>query len=211
MSKLLAIRLSLITASAILAILRIIYSEHKFDLTTFTFILIVIVMVFLPKDISKYIPFIKSLKIGNVEIELREDINKISEKVENLKKKVAISENLVISDSIESDIEEIYHVSENSPRAALLLLSSKIEKEIKNRLKESSIEDSDRPMPIFHYLKKGVEAGIFPKEVYTPFKDFTTIRNKIAHGKDLDVTDATIYSLLDVGTDILEILSAKKM
>ena len=47
-------------------------------------------------------------------------------------------------------------------------------------------------------------------EILPAFQDFWSIRNSVAHGRALEVSDASVLSLVSLGTELLKVVSARK-
>ena len=91
----------------------------------------------------------------------------------------------------------------------MLLLSTKIEREIKKSLDEAGVVLPNKYISASEAVQKGVRAGIFSDEFSSAFRDFWTVRNRVAHAEGFDVSDNTILSLISLGTELLKVISPK--
>ncbi len=112
-----------------------------------------------------------------------------------------------MSKSLSPEVEEILHESSKDPRAALLLLSAKIESQVKKRLQEANLSTR---YPLGKAMQVGVDAGLFAQEILPAFRDFWAVRNRVAHAEAFDVEDSTILALVSIGTELLKVLSTAK-
>lgn len=160
------------------------------------------------KSLTHLLKFIKRLKIGAAELELRESIKDLEKVVERVQETEDLD--LTRKSDVIPEIEMILEESSKDPRAALLLLSAKIEQQLKHRLREAGIH-TKKYISMVNQVKLGVEQQIFPPSFLPAFMDFWAIRNKVAHGAAFDVDDAYIFSLISLGTKLLEIASTSKV
>jgi hypothetical protein len=101
-------------------------------------------------------------------------------------------------------------VLSGNPRAALLLLSTKLEDRVQSRLREASLQSDTNYISPHLAANLAVKAGLLPEETASTFRDFLTVRNKVAHDAAFDVDEATILTLVSIGIELLKIVSAKK-
>ncbi len=91
-------------------------------------------------QISEAIGRIKKGKFLGQEIELSEDLKKLQKSASEASREVASMPSLPIEEDIDSDFEEIdlikniIHEANRSPKAALILLASEVEKEARQTL-----------------------------------------------------------------------------
>lgn len=191
-----------------LIVARFVYPTLQVDSTTIWLIVIASLAFFLP-DLKAFTPYIKRVKIGDTEIELKDEIGKLSDEVD--KAKEAASQKLEIKDSKDLyraflEAESILEKVDKDPRATLLLLSSRIEKQLKLRLTEAGT-NIERVYSFRELSRLATSQGILPKEFAPALDDFITVRNRVAHGEAFDVNDNVIYSLISIGTKLLELVS----
>jgi hypothetical protein len=193
-----------------LIVARYIYPSVQIDTTT-VWLVAIAAIAFLFPEIKSFTPYIKRVKIGDTEVELKDEIEKLGNEVE--KAQESASQRLTITpmgpDLLDRSSFEIESVLENAlkdPRATLLLLSAKIEKELKNRLSETGI-NTERVYSFRELSRLAVEKEILSKESASALDDFGKVRNRVAHGEAFDVEDYVIYSLISLGTKLLQIIS----
>src|SRR6266849_4092445 len=67
-----------------------------------------------------------------------------------------------------------------------------------------------RAPPTRRAIEIGIEKGLFPPSAISAYHDFMGLRNKIAHDYAFQVDNATILSLISLGTELLKVLSTEK-
>lgn len=196
-------RTVLILACFGLIIVRWIWPTFQVDSTTIWLLVIAAILFVLP-DLKSLTPYIKRIKIGETEVELKEEIEKLDTEIKKASIAAETEENRVFSkDKVEltsKDIDKVIEEAGKDPRAALLLISSKLERRVRDRLEEANIEV--KRQSAVKLVETGVEQGIFPYEFNSAFRDFWAVRNKVAHGEAFDVNDDYILSLISLGTEL---------
>ena len=191
------------TVSLGLAIARLVWPDVKVDGTT-VWLVALAAAVFLLPEIADVIPYVKKVKMGPAEVELRDDIAKLNREVERVQ-----AERPGVN-PLPSEAEEVIREAAQDPRAALLLLSTKIEQAIRERARESGLLEGGRPLPLVRLLEAGIERQVFPKSILPAFRDFWAVRNKVAHGMQFDVSEQSVLSLISLGSELLRALSAER-
>ncbi|HEX6485022.1 MAG TPA: hypothetical protein VF043_39770 [Ktedonobacteraceae bacterium] len=144
-------------------------------------------------------------------VELKKDVKGVVKEVERAQDAIVQEQpELEITKAVSTDIDEVLHVATVSPRAALLLLSAKIEGQMRSRLQEIGYQPATNYALSLHAIDAAVAAGLIPKETASAFRDFMAVRNKVAHGAAFDVDEGTILSLVSIGIELLKVISAKK-
>jgi len=186
---------------------RLIWPHIQFDAVTIWLIAIAAFFLIIP-DPRALFPYIKRIKLWEAEIELKEEVKELGREVDKVQESVANKPGVELSKSLSPDVEEVLRESSKDPRAALLLLSAKIESQVKKRLQEANLNFR---YPLGKAMEVGVEAGLFPREILSAFRDFWAVRNRIAHSEAFDVEDSTILALVSIGTELLKALSTEKI
>lgn len=161
-----------------------------------------------PDFLFPYMKRIKRFKAWELELELGDLESKV-EKAEDENLEAEIPKN------ISPEVEEVLKEAAKDPRAALLLLASKIESTVRMRFEEAHMDITSgtiipRFPPTSRAIDIGVQQGLFPPTALSAYKDFQGLRNKIAHDYTFQVDNATILSLISLGSELLKLLSAKK-
>lgn len=195
----------LVAACLALVVVRIIFPNAQADTNSIWLVGIAALLLVLP-DLKSVAPYIKKIKVGDTELELKESIGNLEKEVEKAQGAAAQEKKASVSSNVPSEIEKVLEESSRDPKAALLLLSAKIEQQLRNRLEEADIS-TDRIFSTSQYVEVGVKEGIFPQDFLPAFRDFLRVRNSVAHGAAFDVDDSYILSLVSLGTELLRIAS----
>jgi hypothetical protein len=161
-----------------------------------------------PDFLFPYMKRIKKFKAWELELELSDLESKV-EKAEVENREAEIPRN------ISPEVEEVLREAAKDPRAALLLLSSKIETTVRMRFEEAQLDirsgsTTPRFPPTSRAIEIGIKEGLFPPTALPAYRDFQGLRNRIAHDYTFQVDNATILSLISLGSELLKLLSAKK-
>jgi hypothetical protein len=162
-----------------------------------------------PDFLFPYMKRVKRFKAWELELELSDLESKVEKaEVENLEAE--------IPKNISPEVEEVLREAAKDPRAALLLLASKIETTVRIRFEEAQMDIRSggailRFPPTSRAIDIGVQQGLFPPTALSAYKDFQGLRNRIAHDYTFQVDNATILSLISLGSELLKLLSAKKL
>jgi len=198
----------LVVACLALIVVRVIFPNAQADTNSIWLMGIAALIFILPdlKSVAPYINYIKKIKVGDTELELKESIGNLGKEVEKAQDAAALEKKTAVSGNVSFEIEKVLEESGKDPKAALLLLSAKIEQQLRNRLEEAGIS-TERVFSASRYVEMGVKADIFPQDFLPAFRDFWSVRNRVAHGAAFDVDDSYILSLVSLGTELLRIAS----
>jgi ribosome-associated translation inhibitor RaiA len=191
-----------------IALIRILMPS-RIDIIT-TILMIIAIFLLLKIDLKDgmetILKYIEKIKLGKFEIEFRNLIKRIDAELEKAKESIGERE-YKLPESTINHIDEIVREASKDPRAAFLLLSSKIERKVRERFVEAGIEEKDRFIPLSRMIEIGIRLGVFPKELLPSFRDFWAVRNRVVHGEAFEVEDSVIFSLISLGIEILKLLS----
>lgn len=183
-----------------------IWHKIQFDSITLWFIGIIAFFLMIPSP-QVIFPYVKRIKIWEAEVELKEEIKELEKEVEKAQDASISSTDSQKSSNIPTEVEDVLRESSKDPRAALLLLSTKIEHMLKVRLAKAEVPLDRRYTTASEAVRVGIKAGIFPPEFEAAFRNFWTIRNRVAHAEGFDISDNTILSLISLGTELLKAIS----
>ncbi|HNM37405.1 MAG TPA: hypothetical protein PKI33_10085 [Anaerolineales bacterium] len=194
-----------------LIVVRYFYPAVQIDAPT-VWLVVIAAIAFLLPELKSFTPYIKRVKIGDTEVELKDEIAKLGNEVEKAKqspppggKKTARKK---VTKKPEHTFDATIEKALNDPRATLLILSAKIEEELKKRLVEAGV-DIDRVYSLKNLSRLAVDNKLLSIESASALNDFSVVRNKVAHGEAFDVEDHVIYSLISIGVDILKLIMAR--
>jgi len=187
-----------------LIVARYIFPNVQIDTTTVWLVAIAAIAFLLP-EISSFTPYIKRVKIGDTEVELKQHKPKQPQKEQKPQHTKTPTKKNTSPNKKKTKVESVIEKALSDPRATLLLLSSRIEAELRNRLTESGV-NVERIYSLRELSRLAVEKKILSSESASALNDFATVRNKVAHGEAFDVEDYVIYSLISLGTKLLQII-----
>ena len=137
-------------------------------------------------------------------------MRRVVEEVKHIQEAIDNQTELEITKDVSSDIDDTLHMLSINPRAALLLLSTKLEDRLKSQLQEANLQsDTNYVSPRFA-IDMAAKAGLLSRETASTFRNFLAVRNKVAHDAAFDVDEATILTLVSIGIELLKIVSTKK-
>jgi hypothetical protein len=204
-------RWGIVTLCLGLIVARYYYPTFQLDSTTVWLVTIASIAALLP-DLSSLVPYVKRLKIGDAEVELKEEIAKLGSEVEKAqiseagkppkttakkprKKKTSANTQAIIQEALAN------------PRGTLLVLSGAIEQELRNKLIEAGVP-VERALGLRTLSRLAVENEILPRDSAAALDDFSVVRNKVAHGEAFDVEESALYSLISIGANLLQLIRA---
>jgi hypothetical protein len=174
-----------------LIVARIIRPNIQVDVITIWLVAITAIMFLMP-EIRSITPYIKRIKVGDTEIELKEqikeEVKELGKEVDHVQDTVTNKAEREIPRELMPDINEVLQTLSISSRAALLLLSSKIEQQVNKRLVEAGLKSEDKYFSFRSAVLKGVQAGLFPEEISSSFLEFINVR----HGSEQAQTNVTV-------------------
>jgi hypothetical protein len=192
-----------------LASVRMIWPKMQVDAISLWSLGIAAFILLVP-ELRIFIPYIKSVKFGQAELQLSEDIKDFGKEMESAE----IERPQVASlNEISPDVMKVLEMAVKNPDAALTMLATLLDAHIKQRFLESGLALELEYRDALRYpvkaLKAMVDKGIYSPSVLTSFNYFREIRNRVAHGLAFDVPDAIKQSIISIGTELLKILATK--
>lgn len=159
---------------------------------------------------------LRRLKKGEIlgnKIELSDRIDQLDQTVEVASSSIpikqfpeTISED---NDSIDNETKRIIEDSIRSPKAALLLLSSDIEREARHILASSGLLDGKNFVSFGKMMNMLVERGSMPNDLMGSVKMFWDVRNRLIHGIPTGVeSNDDMMRVIDIGSRLLKALKA---
>jgi hypothetical protein len=142
--------------------------------------------------------------------QIKNEVRSVVEEVEQIQESIDNQTELEISKDVSSDIDETLHMLSINPRAALLLLSTKLEDRLRSRLQEANLQSDTNYVSPRLAIDLAAKADLLSRETASTFRDFLSVRNKVAHDAAFDVDETTIFTLVSIGIELLKIVSAKK-
>lgn len=161
------------------------------------------------KEISEIIARLRRGKVLGQEFELSESLEKLDRSAVAAANEVASFPAPGTSASPEEpgtddEVRTILHEAARSPRAALMLLASDLEREARQLLASGGHHRGQRHVPLSQALK--ILSGGLPGHIPSSLKQFWEVRNRLIHGRDAEPED--ILRAIDSGITILKALRA---
>lgn len=162
------------------------------------------------KQIAGLLERLRKGKVFGQEIELSDSLSKLDESAVAVAKEVAAIPSVVPSiEKLEAtdEVREILREAVQSPKAALLLLASDLEREARQLLASVGHLNGQRYVPLSQAIAVlGKQFGGLPGHIPSSLKFFWEARNKLIHGGDASHED--ILRAIDSGITILKALKA---
>jgi hypothetical protein len=106
----------------------------------------------------------------------------------------------------EDAVRRILNEAARAPKAALLLLASEIEKEVRDLIAALGLAGGGRYVPLREAIQMLQEWGGLPAHVPSSVAMFLDVRNRLVHGRD--ASDDDVLRAIDSGVTILRALQA---
>jgi hypothetical protein len=148
---------------------------------------------------------LRRAKVLGQELDLDRDLDKLEARTEAI---VVASSALSTAEDFSSDAssafesdEPILRAATTSPRAALMLLSAELEREMRHLLATGG-HLTGQLANLRQMSQELVRVAGLPRETLEAMTEFTRIRNRIVHGQP-DVSDQEILRAIDIGLTLL--------
>lgn len=192
----------------LLVAIRMIWPHMEVDAVSLWFLGIAAFVLLVP-ELRIFIPYIRSVKIGQAELQLSEEIKNFGKEMESAK----IEKPKVGSlNEISPDVMKVLEMAVTNPDAALTMLATLLEAHIKQRFLESGLAsryDRDISQYPVEALRALVANNFYSSSVLTSYNYFRVIRDRVAHGLAFDVPDTLKQATISIGTELLKILATK--
>lgn len=196
------------TICMLIVFVRFIYPGLMFDIHSVYLILIAMLCILVP-DLAKLITRIRRIKIGDKEIDLGEEIDRVAEKAERLEIEVSSPNNQEFE---RSEQEPPPHLERylRDPRGGLIAIAVDIEERVQKLVQMQNPAESRRYISPVRGVEYLASQGLVSEELPTLMRDFWTVRNRAVHTSQIQVTEADILRLVDLGVRILDLLTIRK-
>jgi hypothetical protein len=173
-------------------------------------------LLFLVPQLESLVPLVKKLKIGEAEIELRDQANALAQTVEKSEESVpAVSTQRPQPEQVEERYErllntsveaQILDVAVRDKQAALMRLAIEIEKEIIVLHGVIGLRNQYKSGTFRELVEQLAQHGTISNDIKTGLLEFWKVRNQIAHSQLSD--ESILTSTLDSGIRLLRIIKA---
>lgn len=163
-------------------------------------------------QIASLLERLRKGKVFGQEIELNDSLNRLNESAVAVAEEIASLPQTSIKsfpnlEENNSDIKQILHETARSPRAALLMLASDLEYEVRQLLASVGKLNNSRYVPLSQSIKMlGKHFGGLPEDISSSLNLFLDARNKLIHGNEAMPED--ILRAIDSGVTILKALKS---
>lgn len=173
-----------------------------------------VVLFVFKNQLAEAIGRLKKGKLLGQEVELNDSLESLQRSASQLSEEVSAIPSSEVQNSDgneaqeddESNIKAIIHEAARSPKAALILLATDIEKEAKQTLASIGKLKGRKNVNLRQAINELDSHYGLPKHISSSLRLFWETRNKIIHGGETD--ERNILSALDSGVSILKSLQA---
>jgi hypothetical protein len=192
-------------------------SKVVLDWEAVSLLCVAVILMFVP-HLELFLPFVKSIKIGEAQIELRERAAKLAGAIEKLEEKLpeatanARDEGPIVGveqlkQLVDTDFEShILDLAAKDKPAALMRLAVEIEKELLILQGALGLRNESGARGFREVVKQLSDRGTIGPDLRKGLLEFRSVRNKIAHSGIYD--KAAVNSALDSGLRLLRLIKA---
>jgi uncharacterized protein YutE (UPF0331/DUF86 family) len=200
----------------IITLLHIFWPSHvQLDWPTITLLAISISLIG-ARELSKLLPFIKRLKLGEAEIELQETVQRLhketveaeedsAQQVSNHRQTVSVTKDYSRRES-EGSEDIILELASRDKETAVVRVAIEIEKELARLFRAAEL-GSQPPKSMRSMVDQLAAKGVLPKATAKAIIEFRNVRNKVIHPTHVDaVPESALASSIDSGIRLLRLL-----
>jgi hypothetical protein len=165
------------------------------------------------EEIRSLLRRIKKGKLFGQEIELEDSLQRLQEAAKKAATEVLPTEEFRLEENkhaliedISDPVNKILEETARSPKAALLLLASECEKEVRRLLVSTGWHGGQQIRSIRQGFDILSQLEVLPTSVASSVRLFSDMRNRLIHGQD--ATDDDILRAIDSGITILKALKS---
>jgi hypothetical protein len=185
---------------------RRVWPDFQIDALTVWLVVIAAVLFVLP-EVRSAMPYIKSVKVGEAEVQLRAQVAELGQQMDEAQATIAEKHPSGLSKHQVPDIGRLLQETCRDPRAALLLLSAQMEAFVERRLQEAGLPEGSRYTQLPHAVEAGVKAGLFPPELLLVCQHFWHIRSQVVHQGAFQADPGTTLALVSLGMELFKALT----
>jgi hypothetical protein len=190
--------------------LRIVFPWILIDEITIVFFSIIAIVLLIP-DIGGLIHRVQKFKLGGVELEIGERIQKLAENTESYAAKLKVPADTAQNGPSDELLERVFAPGAD-PRSSLILISLEIDKTVRRIADRALPADPhrSRPYSTTQQLRELVDAQAIDMAILRIYREFWGIRTRIKYDSDASFAANNIYWLLDQGVRLLRILKHRE-
>jgi hypothetical protein len=179
-------------------------------------LLAIFISIVAARELSKFLPMVKRLKLGDAEIELEGAVQKLHEEVEKAEESTGsemIVEAVRHADSVEArpggSEKDILDLASRDKESAVVRLVMEIEKDL-GRLFQQANLGARPPRTIREMVGQLVAKGVLSTETGKAIIEFRNVRNQVIHPTQGGaVPESVLVSAIDSGLRILRLLRSE--
>jgi hypothetical protein len=173
-------------------------------------LLVVVALVIIRKPLSELVPYLKRLKVGELEAEFEKSVREIRD---NLDRELLAKDKKAAAVIPQSELEDLTQLAEIAPNAAVLETWKTVELAAKKLIASRGYKlDYNTSMPyrlIERILRK---ANLVEMKKIKVFDELRRLRNKIAHAADFEISSVQAREYIGLANSLRAylLLEAKK-
>lgn len=166
------------------------------------------------RELSRFLPLVKRLKLGEAEIEMQESVQKLHRDVEKAEESTGpqvVPQDIQRADSFvgtggEGFENNILELASRDKESAVVRLVIEIEKELGVLFQKAGL-GSDPPRTIREMVNQLVSQKVLSPETGAAIIEFRNVRNKVIHPTQAGaIPESVLVSSIDSGIRILRLL-----
>lgn len=148
-------------------------------------LLVVIVLIIIRKPLSELVPYLKKLKLGELEAEFEKSVRQIKD---NLDQEPALKSKKTAALIPAAETERLYQLAEIAPNAAVLEAWKKLELAAKKLIAQMGYDLDYNIAAPYRLIAQILEkARLIELKKVKVFDELRKLRNKIAHAADFEI------------------------
>jgi hypothetical protein len=147
---------------------------------------VVVILIVMRKPLSELIPYLKKLKLGELEAEFEKTVRQIKDSMDE---EIMLENGEKASPLSPAEVKRMFKLAEIAPNAAVLEAWKKLELEAKQLIARRGYElDYDISTP--YLLIEGIleKARLIELKKVKVFRELRSLRNRIAHAADFEIS-----------------------
>jgi len=180
---------------------RLVFPKLDFDLISLTLLAIATLAILIDNP-EKLFKNTKRLKIGSLEIELKE----LDKEVEKIEEQTIIEHPKADTLSGTGKTQNNYYQISNDLSTETLRLSIEIEKSLRQIYDGYFHSEEKRPIAVTRLIETLKENKLIDNETYHLLRKFWSLRNKLIHDYSFEMDEKALVSFVDSGIRILNIV-----
>lgn len=149
-------------------------------------LLVVIILIIIRKPLSELVPYLKKLKLGELEAEFEKTVRQIKD---NMDQEPALKSKKTAALIPPAETERLYQLAEIAPNAAVLEAWKKLELAAKELIARRGYELDYNIAAPYRLIERILEkTQLIELKKVKVFNELRKLRNKIAHAADFEIS-----------------------